>query len=402
MIRAAYAMLPVACAAMSAGAAELPEIPGLTLAEVHIPSSVDGVAQPVVVGVPDGYDGSEPTPLLVGLHTWSFGYLQRVEPYGREAARRGWLVVLPHFRGPNTTSSATPTQAGGSLLAQHDIVDAYRHTLEEYNVDLGRVYITGASGGGHMALLMAGKYPDLWAAAAAWVPVTDLREWWEVQNGYAAHVEAITGGRPGASAAIDFEYLRRSPRTFITNLAHVPVLFAHGDRDPTIPVEQSWRTFRALDAVPRHRTLLHIFSGGHEGHTRFGLDWMAEHVRATEPPTELHVVTDESKSYYWADLDVADETRLARADVALGEDALSVATENLVALTLDVGELPLPEGGLFVSVVNDLPLALTLRNAPDGTRVEVEGDWASPVEGADGIAVQIAPSPEARTLRISW
>ncbi len=44
-----------------------------------------------------------------------------VEAYGREAARRGWLVVLPHFRGPNTTSNPTPTQAGGSLLAQHDI-----------------------------------------------------------------------------------------------------------------------------------------------------------------------------------------------------------------------------------------------------------------------------------------
>ncbi len=310
--------------------------------------------------------------------------------------------MLPHFRGPNTTRNPTPAQAGGSLPAQHDIVDACRHVVEEYNVDAGRVYITGASGGGHMALLMAGKYPDLWAAAAAWVPVTDLREWWEVQHGYAAHVEAITGGKPGDSPAIDFEYVRRSPRTFMSNLAHLPVLFAHGDRDGAIPVEQSWRTFRALDAVPRHRTLLHIFSGGHEGHTRFGLDWLAEHVRPTEPPTELHLVTDESKSYYWADLGMADLTRLARADLTLGEDALSVATENLVALTLDLGDLSLPDGGLFVSAVNDLPLALTLLGAPEGTRVEVEGDWATRVEGADGIAVQIAPSPEPRSLRIAW
>ena len=384
------AVIPMACAAISAAGAELPEIPGLTLTELRLPSSVDGVEQPVVVGVPDGYDGAEPVPLLVGLHTWSAGYLQRVLPYGTQAAQRGWLVVLPHFRGPNTTRNPTPAQAGGSILAQHDIVDARRHMIEHYNVDLDRVYLTGDSGGGHMTMLMAGKHPDLWSAAAAYVPVTDLREWWEVQNGYAVQVEAVTGGRPGDSPEIDFEYLRRSPRTFMTNLAHVPVLLAHGDRDGSIPVEQTWRTFRTLDAVPRHRTLLHVFSGGHVANHPEALDWLAEHAGAVPVPTDLRLLTDESKSYYWADLTVAEPLTLGRAEIVLGEDALSVATENLDALALNLGELPLPEAGLFLSVANDRPLALTLRNAPEGARVEGECSWATPAEGGDGLGLTIA------------
>lgn len=395
------ALVPVACAA-AAAMTELPQIPGLTLSEVHIPSSVDGTAQPAVVGVPHGYEPTTPVPLLVGLHTWSADYRQRVQPYGAEAARRGWLVILPNFRGPNTTKNPHPTQAGGSLLAQHDIVDAYRYMVENYAVDTDRVYLTGDSGGGHMTLLMAGKYPDLWAAAAAWVPVTDLREWWEVQNGYAPHIEAVTGGRPGDSAEVEFEYLRRSPRTFMTNLAHVPVLLAHGDRDGTIPVEQTWRTFRALADLPHHNTLLYVFSGGHEGRTRFGLDWVAQHVRPPQPPTELYLVTDENKSYYWAEMTLAEPMMLGRADLVLGDDALSIATTNVAALKLDLGKLPLPDEGLILSVVNDRPLALTMANAPEGAEVEVEGDWAQSAAAEDGIALQIVASPEARSLRFTW
>jgi len=394
------ALLPMACAALAA-TAELPQIPGLTLTEVRLPSSVDGAEQPIVVGVPEAYDPGTPTPLLVGLHTWSADYLQRVQPYGAEAGRRGWLVVLPNFRGPNTTKNPQPTQAGGSLLAQHDIVDARQYMVEHYAVDPERIYLTGDSGGGHMTLLMAGKYPDLWTAAAAWVPVTDLREWWEVQNGYAAQVEAITGGKPGDSAAVDFEYLRRSPRTFMTNLAPLPVLLAHGDRDPTIPAEQSWRSFRVLASVPGHHTLLHVFSGGHEGRTRFGLDWLAEHTRPAAPPTELHLVSDESKSYYWSELTIAEPLTLGRADLVLGADALSVVTANLSALRLDLTGLPLPENALTVSVVSERPLALTIASAPEGAEVACEGTWARRVAG-DGIALEVDPSPEARSLQITW
>ena len=70
MMPALCAVIPMACAAISAAGAELPAIPGLTLTELRVPSSVDGAEQPIVVGVPDAYDGTEPTPLLVGLHTW--------------------------------------------------------------------------------------------------------------------------------------------------------------------------------------------------------------------------------------------------------------------------------------------------------------------------------------------
>lgn len=393
----------LAAAALGAADEPLPEIEGITLTEATVISSLDGTEQPVVIGVPDGYDAGTPTPLLVGLHTWSADYRQRALPYGTQAARRGWLLVLPNFRGPNKPSNPDARLAGGSLYAQRDIVDARAHMIEQFNVDTGRVYITGDSGGGHMTLLMAGKHPDLWSAAAAWVPVTDLREWYELESGYSKDIVAITGGEPGESAAVDFEYIRRSPRTFMTNLAHVPVLFGLGDSDPVIPAEQSWRTFRALKDIPAHNTLFYVFSGGHTGLQNFGLDWCVEHTGTARPARELHIVTDESKSYYWADLRMADATRLATVDIVPAEDALSVATTNLNALGLDLTDQPLSDGGLTLAFRGDLPLRVALQGLPPAARMSCEGGWASVVEQSDeALVLSVEPSEEARSLTLAW
>ena len=396
---AAVMMLPAPGAADESP----PAIDGITLTVTSVTSTVDGSDQPVIVGVPESYDPGTPTPLLVGLHTWSADYRQRALPYGRQAAERGWLLVLPNFRGPNRASNPDVTEAGGSLIAQADIVDARAHMLEHFSVDESRVYITGDSGGGHMTLLMAGKHPDLWAAAAAWVPVTDLREWWELQSRYAADIVAVTGGEPGDSPEVDFEYARRSPRTFMTNLAHLPVLLGHGDRDASIPVEQSWRTFRELKDLPAHNTVLHVFSGGHTGRHTFGLDWCVEHAGSAAPVRELHLVTDESKAYYWAELTMADEEHLATADVVPGDGALSITTTNLEALALDLREQPLPEGGMAIAMRSDLPLRLLLTGLPAGTHMICEGDRAEVAEqSADRLVLLVEPAVEARTLTLTW
>jgi pimeloyl-ACP methyl ester carboxylesterase len=205
----------IALAALGPEQEPLPTIDGITLTQVPLsPPASMAHEQPVIVGVPDGYEPGTPTPLLVGLHTWSADYRQRALPYGRQAAARGWLLVLPNFRGPNKATNPTPADRRvARCYAQHDIVDARAHMIERYNVDEDRVYLTGDSGGGHMTLLMAGKHPDLWAAAAAWVPVTDLRDWWSVGT--------ATRGRRGGHRRRPGESVRGGLRVRSALAAHL-------------------------------------------------------------------------------------------------------------------------------------------------------------------------------------
>ncbi|MEI6503387.1 MAG: hypothetical protein WCP21_20430, partial [Armatimonadota bacterium] len=91
---------------VDAAEAQLPHLPGLALCEARVTSSRDGTLQPLVVGVPEVGDTSTPRPLLVGLHTWSADYLQMVGQFAPLCAQYGWLMVLPHFRGPNLDTNS--------------------------------------------------------------------------------------------------------------------------------------------------------------------------------------------------------------------------------------------------------------------------------------------------------
>ena len=113
--------------------------------------------------------------------------------------RRAFSVFLPEFRGPNLRSNPHGREACGSELAQQDILDALDHVLKTERIAPGRVFLLGASGGGHAALLTAVRSPDRWRGIAVWCPVSDLTEWHTFfgrGNSYAAELEHCLGGSP--------------------------------------------------------------------------------------------------------------------------------------------------------------------------------------------------------------
>jgi poly(3-hydroxybutyrate) depolymerase len=219
---------------------------------VEITSSADNTQQPCYVITPTGYSADDSTrPLLVALHTWSGGVEQRNRPLEAEADRRGWIYLFPHFRGPNQHPDAC-----GSRKAQQDILDAVAWARQEYRVDDSRIYLSGVSGGGHMTLLMVGRHPDLWAAASAWVGISDLSAWHEkhAKSNYGAMLRRSCGGAPGKSPAVDGEYRARSPNSFLTKAADVPVDIAAGVHDGhtgSVPIRHSLEAFNKLAAARR-------------------------------------------------------------------------------------------------------------------------------------------------------
>jgi acetyl esterase/lipase len=182
---------------------------------VTIPSST-GPPQQLAVVLPAGIQADgKPLPLVVSLHTWGGDHTQKdTEDLAEHAPRLGWIYVFPDFQGPNKRPEAC-----GSELAQQNILDAVEWAKKAYPVDEKRIYLTGTSGGGHMTLLMAAKYPEIWAAASAFVGISDLAAWHDTHadDQYGADTRACTGGRPGESEAIDAEYSGRSPLTFLEN-----------------------------------------------------------------------------------------------------------------------------------------------------------------------------------------
>ena len=128
--------------------------------------------------LPESYDGGTPYALFVTLPGWQGLYFQGVgvnlqtETFG--FAAQGYLtdmiVAAPQLNGWDE-------QSGDEAIALTE------YLLGAYNIDPGRVYIEGYSGGGETLSWVLGKRPELYAAAllgatrwdGAYQPVVDAR-----------------------------------------------------------------------------------------------------------------------------------------------------------------------------------------------------------------------------------
>ncbi len=231
--------------------------------EILVKSSFDGSMQPSLF-----YRASKANrPLLVGLHTWSFDRFNQINnmlPYAEEL---DFNLLLPEFRGPNLSTSPDAKNACGSLAARTDIKDAIDYVVENGGVDRENVFLLGLSGGGHMALMMAGYCPEYFKAIGAFVPITNLAKWTEQNPNYKPHVIACCG--------TEDEMLGRSPVSYVDNIARSNLKIFHGKYDSCVPVTQSIELYdMVFKKDPRARVFLDIFDGGHEIDMKSAMYWL--------------------------------------------------------------------------------------------------------------------------------
>lgn len=221
--------------------------------EITYLSSADKTQQPAMFYAPPT---KEPVPLLVALHTWSGDYKQTMYADSVEwCAKNGWAFIHPNFRGPNINPAAT-----GSELVIQDIEDAVQFARQNAAIDEKRIYLVGVSGGGYTALLMAARCPHLWAGVSVWVPITNLADWYaetkKASQHYYKDVAASCGGSPGTSEAVDEEYRKRSPITYLYVKSALPPLDInagiHDGHTGSVPISHSLKAFNAI-AAPEDR-----------------------------------------------------------------------------------------------------------------------------------------------------
>ena len=200
--------------------------------------------------LPDDYDGDgdgSAYPLIMFLH----GSGQRGDDLAQMAedgipARltRGpalpFVVVAPQC--PRNLDWSTMLPGLDALLL---------HVLRTFRVDPDRIYLTGLSMGGY----------GVWAFA----------------SGYPQHFAAVAPVCGGGAEALDFpERLK--------NMTHLPVWCFHGDQDDVVPVEETRRLARSLEAYGGNVKCT-IYPGvGHDSWTQAYedpelCDWFLRHVR---------------------------------------------------------------------------------------------------------------------------
>lgn len=235
--------------------------------EITVKSSIDGTDQPNLF-----YEAKERgRPLIVGLHTWSYDRNNQVERMLPIAIAKDFNLLLPEFRGPNLRSNPFCRDACGSEKAKQDILDAVTLVLENYEIDADHIFVVGASGGGTMALLMAAYAPKLWRGVCSFVPITDIRKWYDENPSYRDSIEACCEG----GAGFDAECAARSPMTYADQIAQANVKIFVGKWDASVPMHHSLDLFtKIFNDHPQAKVYFEVFDGGHEMPLKSAFDWV--------------------------------------------------------------------------------------------------------------------------------
>lgn len=296
---------------------------------IHVRNSIDGEVEPSSLFLPPAAY-VRPIPLIVYLHTWGGQYRETVAPAMKKFCEESEIAVLiPNYRGPNDR-----LEACASEVARQDIYDA----IDELGarIDRSAIYLMGVSGGGHMALMLLGDRPKLFAGAAVWVPVVDLATWFEecrMKSIHDAHYKSMARflGDPIQKQEV---YRERSPLFQMgPELAGLPISIHVGLRDRVIPFTHGVMAFNKLaeiNQMPEARVdgkeleflgelnksgrnfgfalptdsessfpvwmerragpaRLVVFEGGHQGNWLGSMQWIRQQIEARPAEGRVHV-----------------------------------------------------------------------------------------------------------------
>ncbi|MGA9365777.1 MAG: alpha/beta hydrolase-fold protein [Bacteroidota bacterium] len=180
------------------------------------------------VYVPSSYTAAHRWPVILFLHgkgeRGSDGLLQTQVGLGaavrQYSSRYPAIVVFPQ----------APADSLWTGIPAHVAIAALDQTMQEFQTDSDRVYLTGLSMGGNGAWYLAYRYPSKFAALA---PICG----WVVP--FAPRHHGFETVVPAGDSLSAFEALAHQ-------LGHLPTWIFHGEKDSTVPVEQSRQAAAAL------------------------------------------------------------------------------------------------------------------------------------------------------------
>jgi len=212
-------------------------------------------------------DAPGPRPTLFFIHggAWEHGSKEDVLGYTLPWMVWGWTVVSVNYRV--TKEAIAPAGVEDCLCALHWVVA----NAPKYQFDLNHLIISGASAGGHLALLVgmapvgAGLDRDFPGVQlprpAAIVSFSGIVDVADLMAG--PHKQGFAGAWVGNQADVA---RRVSPINYVRP-GLPPIFLEQGDSDKTVPYSETVKFHAALTQAGVPNELMTVVGGGHGGYS---------------------------------------------------------------------------------------------------------------------------------------
>jgi dipeptidyl aminopeptidase/acylaminoacyl peptidase len=215
-------------------------------------------------------------PLILAVHGgpeahYSNGWLSSYSLPAQYAAAQGYAMFFPNYRASTGRGVAFSKLNHGRPAQEEfdDLVDGVDHLIEVGLVDRGRVGITGGSYGGYASAWGATYYSERFAAAVAFVALTDK--------------VGMMGTTDIPTELHDVHYLtwpwqdwqlfREASPIYHAHKSKTPTLVLHGEADPRVHVSQGYSLYRYLQLAGQAPVRLVLYPGEGHGNQRAASRW---------------------------------------------------------------------------------------------------------------------------------
>ena len=152
-------------------------------------------------------------------------------------ASRSWVILVPSYRGSTgygrAWQAASRFDFGG--VDSDDVVAGAIYLRKEGLADPHRIAVTGRSHGGYLTCSCLTRYPELWAAGAAFVPFLN---WFTNHNEIRPDLQQWDIENFGDPVEKHDLWQERSPSFFLDRIL-APLQLVCGRRDARCPVSDS-------------------------------------------------------------------------------------------------------------------------------------------------------------------
>lgn len=224
--------------------------------------SFDGTPIAAFVYLPPNAKPDRSHPAIVYPHggpTWQ--HMNDWFPPLQYFVSHGFVVIAPNYRGStgfgrSFMESLRKDCGGGDL---RDLVAATDYLKKTGFVDPGRIAFMGGSWGGYLTLMAVTKYPDLWAAGVAIVPMANWFTAYENEDPVLRAGDTWLMGDPVTDREL---WTDRSP-FFFADRIRAPTLLLAGANDIRCPAEE---TEQMAEAVRKRGGTVEVKIYENEGH----------------------------------------------------------------------------------------------------------------------------------------